>query len=176
MATQDGNSVGCHNPDMVGKSFTQHYYSVLCESTENVHLFYHDESIHGRPDSDGTFRSITTTRAIKKYYLSSDLKGSSVQLDNVVTQTTQEGGFFIVVVGTFIMPDTAKRGFYQSFVLAPQGIGNYFVASDILGYFPAEPETLTVKESTHPIKESMDLAIPFSDLHISVSSENFHQR
>ena len=78
-------------------------------------------------------------QAIKKYYLSTDLKGSSVQIDNIISQTTHEGGFHILVVGSFIMPDTVKRRFYQSFVLAPQGNGGYYIMNDILQYFPAEP-------------------------------------
>ncbi|KAM0897536.1 hypothetical protein ACQ4PT_022508 [Festuca glaucescens] len=155
MAIRAGNSVDHLNPHVVGNLFAQKYYSVVIESPETAHKFYHDESILGRPDCDGALRSISTT-PIKKYYLSTDLKGSSMHIDNIDTQTSHDGGLLILVVGSFIMPDTAKCRFTQSFFLAPQKGGGYFVMNDALRYISAEPETPSVKESTepeHPFKD-----------------------
>ncbi|CAM0909689.1 unnamed protein product [Alopecurus aequalis] len=175
MARQVGNSVGRPKPDVVGIAFAHKYYSILNESPESAHKFYHDESIIGRPDCDGTMRSITTTREIKKYYLSTDLKGCPTQIDHVDTQTSHEGGLTVLVAGSLIMPDTVKYRFIQSFFLAPQGIDGYFVLNDALRYVTPEPETLPVKESTKPVKEgpvkestdpvkeNMDAERPFSD-------------
>ena len=57
----------------IGNAFAQQYYRVLDVSPEQVHKFYHDESILGRPDSDGALTSITTTHVISLKYSSSIL-------------------------------------------------------------------------------------------------------
>ncbi|KAM0897538.1 hypothetical protein ACQ4PT_022505 [Festuca glaucescens] len=148
MATQAGNSVGrYHDPRVVGIAFAEQYYTILNTSPENSHKFYHDESILGRPGFDGEITSITTTRAIKEYFLSTELKGCSTELENVYAQPSHGDGVFVVLTGSFTMPNMMKRRFTQSFFLAPQEIGGYFVLNDALRYIRAEPEIPSVKES-----------------------------
>uniref|UniRef100_A0ACD5ULK7 Uncharacterized protein n=1 Tax=Avena sativa TaxID=4498 RepID=A0ACD5ULK7_AVESA len=175
MATQGGNSFSPPHPNVIGNAFAQQYYKILNSSPEHVHKFYHDESTLGRADSDGALTSVTTTDAINEYFLSTDLKDCLIELENVDTQPSLAGGVLIVVTGFFIMPDTKKHRFAQSFFLAPQENGGYFVLNDVLRYvlvvpsadanetlvdhsngntqsvpFPAEPETISAEESMDP--------------------------
>lgn len=146
MATQAGNSVGrYHDPRVVGNAFAEQYYKILKASPEYSHKFYHDESILGRPGFDGEMTSITTTCAMKEYFLSTELKGCSAELESMDAQLSHGDGLFVVFTGSFTMPNTAKRRFTQSFFLAPQ-IGGYFVLNDVLIYIRAEPEIPSVKE------------------------------
>ncbi|XP_047054930.1 nuclear transport factor 2-like [Lolium rigidum] len=147
MATQARNSMGRYlDPHVVGTVFTQQYYSILITSPEDSHKFYHDESILGRPGLDGGMTSITTTRGIKEYFLSTELKGCSAELENMDAQLSHGDGVFVVLTGSFTTPNTAKRRFTQSFFLAPQESGGYFVLNDVLRYIRAEPEIPSVKE------------------------------
>ncbi|KAM3213357.1 hypothetical protein ACQJBY_066001 [Aegilops geniculata] len=157
MAKQPGNSVGGVLPHphvstvdhywlclQIGNAFAQHYYKILNESPEDVHKFYHDESILGRkPHSDGTLTSITTLCDINKHFVSTYLKGCSMQIDNVDSQPSHEGGVLVLVSGSFTVPDAMKRRFTQSFFLAPQK-GGYFVLNDVLRYIPVEPESTSI--------------------------------
>ncbi|KAM0827116.1 hypothetical protein ACQ4PT_068408 [Festuca glaucescens] len=147
MATQAGNSMGrYHDPRVVGIAFAEQYYRILNTSPEDSHKFYYDESILGRPGFDGEMTSITTIRAIKEYFLSTELKGCSMELENLYAQPSHGDGVFVVITGSFTMPNTAKRRFTQSFFLAPQETGGYFVLNDVLSYIRAEPEIPSVKE------------------------------
>ncbi|KAI4964926.1 hypothetical protein ZWY2020_057832 [Hordeum vulgare] len=175
MSMPTGNLFGPPHPNVIGNAFAQQYYRVLNGSPEHVHKFYHDESILGRPDSDGALASITTMDAINEHFLSTDLKGCLIQLDNVDTQPSHGCGVIILVTGSFTMLDTVKHRFAQSFFLAPQETGGYFVLNDVLRLAPemplaetnealvdhvngntqiapflAEPETTSVKESMDP--------------------------
>ena len=75
---------------------------------------------------------------INKHFVSTYLKGCSMQIDNVDSQPSHEGGVLVLVSGSFTVPDAMKRRFTQSFFLAPQK-GGYFVLNDVLRYIPVEP-------------------------------------
>jgi hypothetical protein len=44
----------------VSGAFVQQYYHILHEQPEQVHKFYQDSSILGRPEPNGTTVSVTT--------------------------------------------------------------------------------------------------------------------
>ncbi|KQK15362.1 putative G3BP-like protein [Brachypodium distachyon] len=170
MATQAGNSVGPHSPQAVGVAFAHQYYRILNESPELVHKFYHDESFLGRPHSDGTFTSVTTTHDINEHFLSTDYKGCLIELENVDTQLSQNGGVFILVTGSLTMADDVKNRFTQSFFLAVQENGGYFVLNDVLRYIPEMPSAETNEafatfpaEPEIPVEETMDPDLPSAD-------------
>ncbi|KAM0825062.1 hypothetical protein ACQ4PT_069803 [Festuca glaucescens] len=195
MATQSGNSDSSPHPNVIGNAFAQQYYRILNLSPEHVHKFYHDESTLGRADSDGILTTVTTTDAINEYFLSTELKDCLIQLESVDTQPSLAGGVLIVVTGFFTMPDTVKHRFAQSFFLAPQETGGYFVLNDVLRYvrempspetnealvdhsngntqiapFPAEPETTSIKESMDPELPSAE-SVPVNCEVINPSAE-----
>jgi hypothetical protein len=82
---------------------------------------------------------VLNIQAIKEYFLSTELKGCSTELENVYAQPSHGDGVFVVITGSFTMPNTVKRRFTQSFFLAPQETGGYFVLNDVLSYIRAEP-------------------------------------
>jgi hypothetical protein len=82
---------------------------------------------------------VLINQAIKEYYLSTELKGCSTEIDNVDAQPSQSDGVFVVFNGSFTLPNTVKFRFSQSIFLAPQQSGGYFVMNDVLRYTPGEP-------------------------------------
>uniref|UniRef100_A0A453SML3 NTF2 domain-containing protein n=1 Tax=Aegilops tauschii subsp. strangulata TaxID=200361 RepID=A0A453SML3_AEGTS len=83
-------------------------------------------------------RPYSVREDINKHFVSTYLKGCSMQIDNVDSQPSHEGGVLVLVSGSFTVPDAMKRRFTQSFFLAPQK-GGYFVLNDVLRYIPVEP-------------------------------------
>jgi hypothetical protein len=84
-------------------------------------------------------------QAINEYFLSTELKDCLIELENVDTQPSLADGVLIVVTGFFTMPDTVKHRFTQSFFLAPQVFGGYFVLNDVLRYVREMPSTETIQ-------------------------------
>ncbi|KAM0855034.1 hypothetical protein ACQ4PT_050050 [Festuca glaucescens] len=81
--------------------------------------------------------------AINDYYLSTEMKHCSLKLENVDTQPSLEGSVFVFVTGSFTMHHADKYKFAQSFLLAPQADGGYFILNDVLRYFLEVPSTQT---------------------------------
>lgn len=44
----------------IGGAFVQQYYHILHEQPDQVHKFYQESSILGRPESNGTMAYVTT--------------------------------------------------------------------------------------------------------------------
>ena len=82
-------------------------------------------------------------QAINEHFLSTELKDCKIQLENVDSQLSFAGGVLIVITGFLTMPDTVKRRFTQSFFLAPQETGGYFVLNDVLRYVLEMPSPET---------------------------------
>ncbi|XP_006657926.1 nuclear transport factor 2 [Oryza brachyantha] len=148
MAMQVGDSVAPLSPQMIGNAFVQQYYNVLHSSPGQVHKFYHDSSTLGRPDSNGAMTSVTTISGINDEILSTDFSSCLIKLENVDAQSSLSGGVLILVTGSFDHHGTVNRKFSQSFFLAPQESGGYFVLNDMLRYLPETPST--------EIKDSLD--------------------
>jgi hypothetical protein len=103
---------------------------------------------------------VLNIQAIKEYFLSTELKGCSAELENMDAQLSHGDGVFVVLTGSFTMPNTAKRRFTQSFFLAPQESGGYFVLNDVLRYIRAEPgNSLIFTARTVPIILFADISI-----------------
>ncbi|KAJ0053885.1 hypothetical protein Pint_03169 [Pistacia integerrima] len=44
------------SPEVVGNAFVEQYYSILCQSPDNVHRFYQESNMLSRPDPSGAMR------------------------------------------------------------------------------------------------------------------------
>uniref|UniRef100_A0A0D9X177 NTF2 domain-containing protein n=1 Tax=Leersia perrieri TaxID=77586 RepID=A0A0D9X177_9ORYZ len=146
MAMQVGDSVAVLSPQMIGNAFVQQYYNVLHSSPGQVHKFYHDSSTLGRPDSNGAMISVTTIAAINDKILSTDFSSSLIKLENVDAQSSLNDGVLILVTGSFGHQGTLNNRFSQSFFLAPQESGGYFVLNDMLRYEP-ERSAIEINDS-----------------------------
>ncbi|XP_062189986.1 protein LONGIFOLIA 1-like [Phragmites australis] len=194
MAMQAGSSAALYSPHVVGGAFIKQYYETLCNSPEHAHRFYDDSSKLGRADSDGNMTTVTTMHDVNVQLLSTDFTDCLIELETVDSQSSHGGGVLILVTGSFTTPDAVKQKFTQSFFLAPQGNGGYFVLNDMFRFvsarpsteineviachdiesaqsatLPAEPETGSVKESTVPDLPSTE-NMPVNDEVISPSA------
>ncbi|KAB8106259.1 hypothetical protein EE612_040509 [Oryza sativa] len=149
MAMQVGESVAPLSPQTIGNAFVQQYYNVLHSSPGQVCKFYHDSSTLGRPDSNGTMTSVTTLTAINDEFLSTDFSSCLIKLENVDAQLSLNGGVHILVTGSIGHNGTMRHRFSQSFFLAPQESGGYFVLNDMLRYDSLQ-ETLLTETNDSP--------------------------
>ncbi|KAM0937495.1 putative Ras GTPase-activating protein-binding protein [Dioscorea sansibarensis] len=145
-------SVTHPKPEVVGRAFVEQYYKVFHHSPEIVHKFYLDSSVLSRPDSNGVMTSVTTLDEIDKLVLSLDSRNYFVELETVDSQTSYKDGVFILVTGCLKgTSDGIRRKFSQSFFLAHQDKGAYFVLNDVFRYVdesqPRETEQVLVNGS-----------------------------
>ncbi|XP_042428110.1 nuclear transport factor 2-like [Zingiber officinale] len=116
---------------VVGKAFVQQYYLILQQSPELVHRFYQENSLLSRPDANGEMSLVTTTQAINQKVLS--MGAVRAETNTVDAQESLGGGVTVLVTGYLSEVDSIKRGFTQSFFLAPQDKG-FFVLNDIFRF------------------------------------------
>ncbi|XP_072992715.1 nuclear transport factor 2-like [Typha latifolia] len=134
MALQAATPVPPPSPQVVGNAFVQQYYHVLHRSPEQVYKFYHDSSILGRPDSEGIMTSVSTMEAINDKILSLDFSNCFTEIETADSQLSYRNGVFILVTGSLTGTDNVRRKFTQSFFLAPQETGGFFVLNDVFRF------------------------------------------
>ncbi|XP_044487965.1 nuclear transport factor 2-like isoform X2 [Mangifera indica] len=132
MATQ-ADSSSALSPEVVGNAFVEQYYSILCQSPDHVHRFYHESSMLSRPDSSGAMTLVTTIKDINDKILSMEYQKFKVQIFSADAQASYNDGLIVLVTGCLLGKDNLGRKFTQSFFLAPQDKG-YFVLNDVFRY------------------------------------------
>jgi hypothetical protein len=93
--------------------------------------------------------SVTTLTAINDEFLSTDFSSCLIKLENVDAQLSLNGGVHILVTGSIGHNGTMRHRFSQSFFLAPQESGGYFVLNDMLRYDSLQ-ETLLTETNDSP--------------------------
>ncbi|KAJ6841624.1 putative G3BP-like protein [Iris pallida] len=121
-------------PHVVGNAFVHQYYHVLLTSPDLVHRFYQDSSILTRPNSDEEI-----TPAINDKLLSYNFNRS--EIESIDSQASYHSGVMIVVTGCLTGNDNSRRKFTQSFFLAPQDNGGFFVLNDIFRFLDQPNES-----------------------------------
>ncbi|KAK1259934.1 hypothetical protein QJS04_geneDACA023340 [Acorus gramineus] len=146
---------------MVGNAFVHQYYHILHQSPELVHRFYQDVSKLGRPEATGVMSSVTTMQAIDKKITSMDYVEYRAEIKTVDAQESLDGGFLVLVTGQLTGKDEVRRSFTQSFFLAPQEKGGYFVLNDIFRYVedPRTPAQLVPQASPAPVPDQVAPAV-----------------
>ncbi|XP_062215329.1 nuclear transport factor 2-like isoform X2 [Phragmites australis] len=135
MAGQAGNPVNHPiSPHVISGAFVQQYYHILHEQPEQVHKFYQDSSIIGRPDSSGTMVSVTTLVDINEKIMSMDFTNCLTEIETADAQLSHKDGVLIAVTGSLTSSEGLCRRFTQSFFLAPQESGGYFVLNDVFRF------------------------------------------
>ncbi|PRQ25462.1 putative nucleotide-binding alpha-beta plait domain, NTF2-like domain-containing protein [Rosa chinensis] len=118
--------------DVVGNAFVLQYYHILEQSPEHVYRFYQDDSKFGRPEDNGMMKTVTTMDIINRKIVENGKLSA-----NVVTVDAQESfnrGVFVLVTGFIIGKDNLRKKFTQSFFLAPQEKGGFYVLNDVFRY------------------------------------------
>lgn len=73
-------------------------------------------------------------QAINDKIMSLNLRNCFTEIETVDSQVSYQDGVFCVVTGTFTGQDNVQRRFAQSFFLAPQESGGYFVLNDVFRF------------------------------------------
>ncbi|XWS08351.1 hypothetical protein CRYUN_Cryun41cG0072300 [Craigia yunnanensis] len=122
-------------PEVVAKAFQEQYYDLLLESAKFVYRFYKDTSSVSWEGQDGVMRQ-TTMKGIFDYFLSF----SDVENFDILSSDTQDSvaGLIVLVIGCMIFKNDKTRKFSQTFFLAPQENGGYFVLNDIFRFLDDE--------------------------------------
>ncbi|XP_024007529.1 ras GTPase-activating protein-binding protein 1 [Eutrema salsugineum] len=148
------------DPQIVGNAFVHKYYNHLYRSPEEVHRFYLEESMLGRPGLDGSMVSVKSLKCINDQIMSFDYQNSKIQILSADSQASLKNGVVTLVAGLVTEKDGGRKKFTQSFFLVPQK-GSYFVLNDVFRYVSdeiVEPKsTKEVKESPQVIKSSKDI-------------------
>ncbi|TVU01879.1 hypothetical protein EJB05_18743 [Eragrostis curvula] len=140
MAAQAGNPVNhTISPHVISGVFVQQYYHILHESPDQVHKFYQDSSILGRLDSNGTMVSVTTLHEINEKIMSMDFRNCLTEIETADAQLSHKDGVLIVVTGSLTSSEGICRKFTQTFFLAPQESGGYFVLNDVFRFIAERP-------------------------------------
>uniref|UniRef100_A0A166FJM6 NTF2 domain-containing protein n=1 Tax=Daucus carota subsp. sativus TaxID=79200 RepID=A0A166FJM6_DAUCS len=153
-------------PQIVGHAFVQQYYLILHQSPALVHRFYKDISKLGRPEDDGTTSITTTMSAINEKILSLNYGEFRAEIKTVDAQESLNTGVHVLVTGYLTGKDNVVRDFAQTFFLAPQERGGYFVLNDMFRYLekanqPYEDQVLNteyevpvaVEQEANPVQE-----------------------
>ncbi|KAE8786700.1 putative G3BP-like protein [Hordeum vulgare] len=131
MATQAGSPAAPRlSPQVICSVFVEQYYHILHETPDQAHKFYQDASRIGRTGSDGVMEYVTTLPEISKKIMAMDFSKYLTEIETADSVLSHNGGVLIVVTGSLTMVDDCQR-FTQSFFLAPQDGGGYFVLNDI---------------------------------------------
>ncbi|CAH9073576.1 unnamed protein product [Cuscuta europaea] len=156
------------SPQIVGNSFVDQYYNILHLSPEIVYRFYQDSSKLGRPEEDGSMSCTTTMKAINEKILSLHYDDLRAEIKSIDAQESYNGGVSVLVTGYLTGKDNQTRSFSQSFFLAPQDHGGYFVLNDMLRYV----ETVHQHDKTHiPV---VDIIVPSTAEPSSLPVEENH--
>ncbi|XP_010527973.1 PREDICTED: ras GTPase-activating protein-binding protein 2 [Tarenaya hassleriana] len=138
------------DPHIVGNAFVQKYYNHLYESPAEVHRFYLEDSVLGRPGPDGEMVSVKSLKAINEQLMSFDYQNSKIQILTADSQESYKDGVVTLVTGLITGKDGEGMRFSQSFFLVPQK-GSYFVLNDVFRYVSDE---LSESEANNEVKES----------------------
>lgn len=151
------------SPQVVGNAFVQQYYNILHHSPDIVYKFYQDSSILGRPEEDGSMSSTTTMQAINDKIVSLHYEDLRAEIKSIDSQESFNGGVFVLVTGYLMGKDSEIRKFTQSFFLAPQDQGGFFVLNDMFRYM----ETVNQHDRIH-----LPVALPSTPDPTSLVEEN----
>ncbi|GJP39934.1 hypothetical protein CLOM_g24252 [Closterium sp. NIES-68] len=128
----------------VGKAFASQYYTVMHTQPHDVHKFYVDESKFTRAERLGIpGETVTTMQGIHSKVMSLDSCEVKAEIKSVDCQESLSGGVLVVVTGSHCYTSTSggpgeRRGFVQSFFLAPQQNG-FYVLNDIFRFLEDAP-------------------------------------
>ncbi|PWA80663.1 Nuclear transport factor 2 [Artemisia annua] len=116
----------------VADAFLNQYYTILKKSPKEAHKFYQDQSTRTHPCADGSMKSATTLEDIDLQVMESIVKEWNPDLDTVHAQESVTGSVILGVTGSLTDKDNVIKHFSQTFFLAPQEGGGFYVHNDFL--------------------------------------------
>ncbi|KAK9475222.1 putative G3BP-like protein, partial [Dipodascopsis tothii] len=127
----------------IGWMFVQEYYAYLNKNPRQIYRFYTKKSIlcHGTEGEDAT--TSNGQQQINEKILQLDFQDCKVLISNVDCQPSINGGILIQVLGEMSNNGGPSRKFTESFFLAEQESGGYYVLNDIFRYLNEDIESDT---------------------------------
>nr|GEZ34222.1 putative G3BP-like protein [Tanacetum cinerariifolium] len=116
----------------VADAFLNQYYTILQKSPKEAHKFYQDQSTRTHLCADGSMKSATTLEDIDHQIMESIVKEWNPDLDTMHAQESVMGSVILGVTGSLTDNDDVIKHFSQTFFLAPQEGGGFYVHNDFL--------------------------------------------
>ncbi|XP_078437191.1 nuclear transport factor 2-like [Wolffia australiana] len=132
MATEDGKFDSRPSASLIGKTFVEQYYTIIHHFPDMAQKFYKDASILTHPDPDGTMSSVTTMEGINEKILSLKYEECNFEIETVDAQNSMNDCVIVLVTGSLTGQTKIVQKFCQTFCLAPQENGGFYVLNDIL--------------------------------------------
>ncbi|XP_071739266.1 nuclear transport factor 2-like [Rutidosis leptorrhynchoides] len=118
----------------VADAFLKQYYYILQTNPKEAHKFYHDHSIRAHPSADGSMKSVTTMKDIDDEIMGSNVKEWNPDLSTVHAQDSIMQSVIVGVIGCLTDNDNVTKKFAQTFLLAIQEGGGFYVHNDFLHF------------------------------------------
>ncbi|KAJ0818134.1 putative hydrolase [Helianthus annuus] len=118
----------------VADAFVTQYYKILQGNPKEAHNFYKDQSVRAHPCLDGSMKSVTTQQGIDDEIMASNVKEWNPDLSTLHAQDSLMDSVIVGVTGYLIDKDGVSRNFAQTFFLAPQEGGGFYVHNDFLQF------------------------------------------
>ncbi|KAK9074572.1 hypothetical protein SSX86_007170 [Deinandra increscens subsp. villosa] len=118
----------------VAVAFVKQYYEILEKSPKEACNFYKNQSVRSHPCVDGSMKTVTTVKDIDDEIMASNMKKWKPDLDTMHAQDSVMESVIVGVTGSSIDCDDVRRNFAQTFLLAPQEGGGFYVHNDFLQF------------------------------------------
>jgi len=141
-----------HSASAVGNKFVVSYYTYLSQEPQLLQNFYKNNSVitHGSEATFGTpEETVTGVEEINKKIQKLDFRDTKVTLSVVDCQASHNGGILILVVGNLSNKGEPSRKFVQTFFLAEQNKGLFFVLNDVFRYLEESKISVAGTESSN---------------------------
>ncbi|KAJ0868170.1 putative Ras GTPase-activating protein-binding protein [Helianthus annuus] len=118
----------------VANAFLQQYYRIMQRAPKDGFNFYKEQSIRSHQCADGSMKTATTLQGINDDIMASNIKQWNPDLTTVHAQDSVMESVFVGVLGYLTDNAGVERNFTQTFVLAPQEGGGFYVHNDFLQF------------------------------------------
>ncbi|XP_076888677.1 nuclear transport factor 2-like [Bidens hawaiensis] len=116
----------------VADAFAKQYYKILQEIPKEAYNFYKDQSTRAHPCLDGSMKPVTTLQCIDEEIMASNIKEWNPDLETIHAQDSIMNSVVVGVTGYLIDNDDVTKNFAQTFLLATQEGGGFYVHNDFL--------------------------------------------
>ncbi|KAI3818210.1 hypothetical protein L1987_12013 [Smallanthus sonchifolius] len=133
----------------VADAFVKQYYKIMRECPKDAHNFYKDQSVRSHSCVDGSMKSVTTLKGIDDEIMASNIRKWNPDLNTMHAQDSVMESVIVGVTGSLIDNDDMARNFAQTFLLAPQEGGGFYVHNDFLQFI----EIKKISETSPPLDD-----------------------
>ncbi|KAL9997327.1 putative Ras GTPase-activating protein-binding protein [Helianthus debilis subsp. tardiflorus] len=118
----------------VANAFLQQYYRIMQRAPKDGFNFYKEQSIRSHQCTDGSMKTATTLKGINDDIMDSNVKEWNPDLTTMHAQDSVMDSVIVGVSGYLTDNAGVERNFTQTFVLAPQEGGGFYVHNDFLHF------------------------------------------